>query len=482
MDIGLVGLGKMGGNMREPAAPRRPHRRRLRPQPGRSATSTASRSWSSSCPTPEGGLGDGAGRRPDPSRPSTSSAELLGEGDLVVDGGNSRWTDDQANAEQLGEQGHRLRRLRCLRRRLGPGERLRADGRRRRRATSPRCQPVFDALKPEGEFGSVHAGKVGAGHFAKMVHNGIEYAMMQAYAEGWELLEKVDMVDNVTEVFRSWREGTVIRSWLLDLLVAALDEDDAPRQDPRLRRGLRRGPVDRRGRASTTPSPMHAITAVAVRPLRLPPGRQPRDEGGRRDAQPVRRPRRRPRRQPTAPTTDDVDSPADKSSRLHVAHLSLHDFRSYAEPEVELEPGVTSFVGRNGQGKTNLVEAIDYLARLSSHRVAARRCRWCGCGADQAVVRAAVVRDEPRGGARGARSTPASPTGPGSTGRRCRGPASCSGWCAPCCSPPRTWPWSRATRPSGAGSSTTCWCCAARRGSPASAPTTTGCSSSATRC
>ena len=88
-----------------------------------------------------------------------------------------------------------------------------------------KVQPAFDALKPEGEFGSVHAGKVGAGHFSKMVHNGIEYAIMQSYAEGWELLEKVDVVDNVTEVFRSWREGTVIRSWLLDLMVAALDED-----------------------------------------------------------------------------------------------------------------------------------------------------------------------------------------------------------------------------------------------------------------
>jgi 6-phosphogluconate dehydrogenase len=86
-------------------------------------------------------------------------------------------------------------------------------------------QPAFDALKPEGEYGWVHAGKVGAGHFSKMVHNGIEYALMQSYAEGWELLNKVDMVDNVTEVFRSWREGTVIRSWLLDLLVAALDDD-----------------------------------------------------------------------------------------------------------------------------------------------------------------------------------------------------------------------------------------------------------------
>ena len=72
----------------------------------------------------------------------------------------------------------------------------------------------------------MHAGKVGAGHFSKMVHNGIEYAVMQSYAEGFELLQKADVVDNVTEVFRSWREGTVIRSWLLDLLVAALDDDE----------------------------------------------------------------------------------------------------------------------------------------------------------------------------------------------------------------------------------------------------------------
>ena len=88
-----------------------------------------------------------------------------------------------------------------------------------------KVQDAFDALRPEGDFGSVHAGKVGAGHFSKMVHNGIEYAIMQAYAEGWELLDKAELTDNVTEVFRSWREGTVIRSWLLDLMVNALDED-----------------------------------------------------------------------------------------------------------------------------------------------------------------------------------------------------------------------------------------------------------------
>jgi 6-phosphogluconate dehydrogenase len=88
--------------------------------------------------------------------------------------------------------------------------------------------PAFEALKPAGtEDGLVHCGqKPGAGHFAKMVHNGIEYAMMQAYAEGWELLDKVDLVDNVPEIFASWRTGTVVRSWLLDLLVEQLRADE----------------------------------------------------------------------------------------------------------------------------------------------------------------------------------------------------------------------------------------------------------------
>ena len=78
---------------------------------------------------------------------------------------------------------------------------------------------------------------------------------------------------------------------------------------------------------------------------------------------------------------------------MHVVHLTLHDFRSYAAADVALGPGVTAFVGRNGQGKTNLVEAIDYIARLSSHRVSsdAPLVRF---GAEQAVIRAAVVRDD----------------------------------------------------------------------------------------
>ena len=98
-------------------------------------------------------------------------------------------------------------------------------------------QPIFDTLKPPTEEsrqsarrGFVHAGPVGAGHFTKMVHNGIEYGMMQAYGEGYELLSAVDLVEDAAGVIASWQQGTVIRSWLLDLLVRALQEDPALEQ------------------------------------------------------------------------------------------------------------------------------------------------------------------------------------------------------------------------------------------------------------
>jgi len=162
----------------------------------------------------------------DPTRATINDlGELLSEGDLVVDGGNSRWTDDVINAAALGEKGIGF--VDCGVSGgvwgLENGYALMCGGSEEDIA---KVQPAFDALRPEGEAGFVHAGSApGAGHFSKMVHNGIEYAMMQAYAEGWELLQKVDLVDNVTEVLDSWREGTVIRSWLLDLLVAAVKED-----------------------------------------------------------------------------------------------------------------------------------------------------------------------------------------------------------------------------------------------------------------
>jgi len=88
--------------------------------------------------------------------------------------------------------------------------------------------PIFDGLRPDGprDEGFVHAGSVGAGHYAKMVHNGIEYAQMQALGEGYELLEaSKEIIHDVKGVFKAWERGTVVRSWLLELLVKALEED-----------------------------------------------------------------------------------------------------------------------------------------------------------------------------------------------------------------------------------------------------------------
>ena len=155
----------------------------------------------------------------------TALAPLLSAGDILIDGGNSKYTWDKRHAETLGALGIHF--VDCGVSGgvwgLQYGYALMVGG---DAADVAVCQPIFDALKPDGEFGFVHAGGHGAGHFAKMVHNGIEYGLMQAYAEGWELLEASEDVTNVCEIFRSWREGTVIRSWLLDLMVQAMDADE----------------------------------------------------------------------------------------------------------------------------------------------------------------------------------------------------------------------------------------------------------------
>lgn len=149
---------------------------------------------------------------------------LLAEGDVVVDGGNSHYVDDQEHAAHLAERGIGF---------VDAGVSGGVWGLKNGYALMvggadddvQRLMPIFDVLKPEGEHGFVHAGDVGAGHFTKMVHNGIEYGMMQAFGEGYELLVASDIVKDVPGSFRSWREGTVIRSWLLDLMARALDAD-----------------------------------------------------------------------------------------------------------------------------------------------------------------------------------------------------------------------------------------------------------------
>ncbi|BFO17300.1 decarboxylating 6-phosphogluconate dehydrogenase [Streptomyces sp. KM77-8] len=223
MQIGLVGLGKMGGNMRE----------RLR-----NAGHTVIGYDTNREVSDVDHLSDLVDRLDGPRVvwvmvPAGAATQLvvdqlgtlLRHGDVVVDGGNSRWTDDEKHAKELHARGIGFVDAGVSGGVWGlkNGYALMVGGDEEHVEL---LKPIFDALKPDGPYGFVHAGRVGAGHFAKMVHNGIEYAMMQAYAEGWELLERVDSVDNVREVFRSWQEGTVIRSWLLDLAVNALDDDE----------------------------------------------------------------------------------------------------------------------------------------------------------------------------------------------------------------------------------------------------------------
>jgi 6-phosphogluconate dehydrogenase len=151
--------------------------------------------------------------------------ELLGileRGDAIIDGGNSNFRDSQRRAAEATEPG--LYFVDCgvsggiwgLR----EGFALMAGG-----DAEPigRLQPVFEALAPEGGF--AHVGPSGAGHFVKMVHNGVEYGLMQAYAEGFDLMQASEFELDLAAIAELWRHGSVVRSWLLDLLARALQED-----------------------------------------------------------------------------------------------------------------------------------------------------------------------------------------------------------------------------------------------------------------
>jgi 6-phosphogluconate dehydrogenase len=225
MHIGLIGLGKMGGNMRTRMRDagltvvgysRDPEVRDVDSLEALVEALPSPRVVWVMIPAGE------------PTRSTIAELkELLSEGDLVVDGGNSKYTDDAVNAASLAEKGIGF--VDCGVSGgvwgLKNGYALMYGG---ADADAAKVMPAFEALKPaDTPDGLVHCGtQPGAGHFAKMVHNGIEYAMMQAYAEGWELLDKVDIVENVPEIFASWRTGTVVRSWLLDLLVDQLRADE----------------------------------------------------------------------------------------------------------------------------------------------------------------------------------------------------------------------------------------------------------------
>ncbi len=168
-------------------------------------------------------------------------------GDAVIDGGNSNYKEAAPTAASLAEKGigfvdagtsggvWGLANGYCLM--VGGDE----AGRWRS------CEPVFLALAPEG--GYAHVGPVGAGHFVKMVHNGIEYGLMQAYGEGFEIMEKADEFSlDLHEIASIWRYGSVVRSWLLELAERAL----------------------RRGRASSTSRASSSTPARAAGPSRRP--------------------------------------------------------------------------------------------------------------------------------------------------------------------------------------------------------------------
>jgi 6-phosphogluconate dehydrogenase len=224
MQLGMIGLGRMGGNMAE----------RLR-EGGHDVVGYDPHSDSATVGSLPELVDKLAAPRVvwvmvpagDPTRDTVKElADLLAEGDMVIDGGNSRYTDDKINSELLAGKG--IGYVDCgvsggvWGREVGYG--LMCGG---SKENVERALPIFDTLRPEGPRGEgwVHAGPVGAGHYAKMVHNGIEYGMMQAYAEGFELLDKVELIEDVTGTIKAWSRGTVVRSWLLDLLVRALEED-----------------------------------------------------------------------------------------------------------------------------------------------------------------------------------------------------------------------------------------------------------------
>lgn len=152
-----------------------------------------------------------------------SLAELMDEGDRVIDGGNSRYTDTVARAERLEGSGLHLLDAGTSGGIWGldEGYCLMVGG---AAEDVEAIRPIFETLAPAD--GWAHVGKVGAGHFTKMVHNGVEYALMQSYGEGFEILHRSDFDLDVAQVANVWRHGSVVRSWLLDLAARALEDSN----------------------------------------------------------------------------------------------------------------------------------------------------------------------------------------------------------------------------------------------------------------
>jgi 6-phosphogluconate dehydrogenase len=222
MELAMIGLGKMGGNMAErlrrhghavigmdPATPDADARSLDELVPLLAAPGQPRVAWSM---VPAGPITD---------QTIAGLAERLAPGDLVIDGGNSNYLDSIRHSEELAAVGIHF--VDCGTSGgvwgLENGYALMVGGTAESVAVA---QPLFDALAPPKGF--AHVGPPGAGHYVKMVHNGIEYGLMQAYAEGYAILDAAPLDIDVEAAIGSWQEGSVVRSWLLDLLIKALQE------------------------------------------------------------------------------------------------------------------------------------------------------------------------------------------------------------------------------------------------------------------
>ena len=242
---------------------------------------------------------------------------LLEPDDIIIDGGNSFYKDDIRRAKKLADK--RIRYVDCGTSGgvwgIDRGYCMMIGG---PEAAVDHLDPIFAALAPglgdiprtpgrekgdaRAERGYIHAGPSGAGHFVKMVHNGIEYGLMQAYAEGFDILRNKDSKDlpederftlNMPDIAEVWRRGSVISSWLLDLGAARAGEGSAVEGFLRLRPGFRRGPLDRRGRDRGSGPGRRALLG-AVRPIPLAAGAHLRRKDALGDALGLRRTYRGP--------------------------------------------------------------------------------------------------------------------------------------------------------------------------------------------
>ena len=162
----------------------------------------------------------------DPTENTVSElASMMSASDVIIDGGNSNYKDSQRRAEKLQENGIDL--LDCGTSGglwgLKQGYSLMIGG---KDSAIKMLTPIFESLAPAVDKGWGHVGPSGAGHFVKMIHNGIEYGMMQAYAEGFEIMKAKTALDlDLHQIAEIWRFGSVVRSWLLDLTASALEDD-----------------------------------------------------------------------------------------------------------------------------------------------------------------------------------------------------------------------------------------------------------------